>query len=104
VLAPDGRVLHTLRLSPPKGDSLSAVKLGKGRVVAEFTERSKNSSAISRVLLQVLDATTGEKYAEYYHSSARIGSALACYEPDDFSFLAVDSSNGAVVLVHAHPQ
>jgi len=103
VLAPSGQVLHTLRLSPPEDGSLSAVKVGKDRVVAEFIERFKNSRATSRVLLQVLDATTGEKYAEYQHSAVRIG-VLASYQPDIFSFLAVHSEDGAVILVNARPQ
>ena len=42
----------------------------------------------AEVVIRITDLQSGKNIGEYTHSNYQIGSALACYSPDSFVFLA----------------
>lgn len=99
-IGPAGDIRNRISLNPPKGAYLSAVKVARGRLAAEFIQNKPDSYEIESVILQVVDLQTGGTVGEYFHSDSGIGSALACYVPDEFTFLANDDK-GRLMLTEA---
>jgi len=69
----------------PQGARLSAIKVAKGRLAAQFVRDRPDDSP--EVIIKVVDLESKETIAEYTHSNYQIGTALACYRPDSFIFL-----------------
>lgn len=99
VVSPSGGV-RRIDLSPPKDTQLSAIQVGNGRIAAEFLRFLPKSDQIGSVILEVIDAQTGEREAEYSHSDFNIGSGFACYAQNDFTFLGSDPS-GRLTIIEA---
>ena len=100
VVSPSGALVRTISLKPPTNAELSDIRVSHGRIAAMFV-RKGGSGGIERVIFSVIDASTGRAIAEYYHSSASLGAALACYVPNTFTFLASDES---LRIIRAEPQ
>jgi hypothetical protein len=100
VVSAAGRAVNTFALTPPKdGFDLLSVKASQGRVAIAFQgEAPPGGTAPVRIL--VFDPQSGKKLAEYFHQNWEIGTALACYTPDEFTFISSDEQ-GKMQLVHA---
>ncbi len=72
--------------APPQGARLSGIKVAKGRLAAQFVRTTPDDS--TEVIIRIIDLQSRKNIAEYAHSNYQIGSALACYSPDSFVFLA----------------
>jgi len=70
----------------PRGARLTIIKVAKGRLAAQFVRDTSDDSA--EVVIRITDLQSGKNIGEYTHSNYQIGSALACYSPDSFVFLA----------------
>jgi hypothetical protein len=102
VVSAAGELLRTLRLTPPEGFRLREIKVAPGRIAAVYTRRPNRNKGekTSAVTIAVIDAVTGEKQAEYFHQSPELGLGLACYTPDNFTFVGADRQ-GYLELIHA---
>ena len=98
VVSPSGTIARRIELSPPTDSELSAIQVGSGRIAAEFLKLQPKSDQIESVIVDVLNAQTGEKEAEYSHSDFHIGSAFACYAHNDFTFLGNDASGHLTII------
>lgn len=104
LVASSGQVVATLRPEPPPGALLSSFKIAGTRLAALYVRPKEPSKPeIQEVILSLWDTTNREKLAEYHHTSARIGSALACFNADVFTFLSSDDDNH-LLLIHASGQ
>ena len=104
VVSPAGEVLREIRLDAPKESEsdfeLQAVKAAGGRLAIMY-EGKPTAGRTPPVRIFVYEVNTGKNVATYFHRNPEIGSALACYSPDDsFTFISSDE-NGKMVLVRA---
>ncbi len=80
-----GVVEKTVLPVSPQGARLTAIKVAKGRLAAQFVRDTPDDS--TEVIIKIVDLQSRKNIAEYTHSNYQIGSALACYSPDSFVFL-----------------
>ena len=97
-ISPAGVVRKTYELKPPSGAALSGFIVSHGTIVAKYIRFKADSHQIDTVILQVLDADTGAMRRQYMHSDSRIGSVLACYDQQQFTFLG-STPNSRLALV-----
>ncbi len=64
-ISPSGIITKTIHLTPPKGASLSTIKVASGRLAAEFVRNTADNSQVESVITQIIDLTSGKKVAEY---------------------------------------
>lgn len=72
--------------------------------MVEYLEFKTDGENINRAIFDVIDLLSGEKIAEYYHSSGEIGASLACYSGNgDFVFASIPEENHLSIL-HVSPK
>ncbi len=103
VISPAGVLVRTIKLVPPSGATLSTVKTSRGHLVAEFLRFKPDGTQIEAIFFDLYDLSNGKKVSEYSVTDARIGSALACYTADAFTFVGNDG-DGHLALVRAKPR
>ncbi len=102
-LSAAGEVHELFALSPPSPRSeLADVRVAGGRMAVEYVESDNKTNQTAKVYINIVDLATGETVQKYWHQDWRIGVALACYSPEDFTFLSA-AENGQLQLVHAVP-
>ncbi|MFQ5777746.1 MAG: hypothetical protein ACE5IP_07035 [Terriglobia bacterium] len=103
VISSAGTVLRRLVIAPPtEGFEPLTMKVAGGRIVIQFREK-KRSGSFEQQIFSVVDALTGEKFADYW-STPETGGIWACYSADGFTFLGTTQTEPLqMTLVHATP-
>lgn len=101
VVSPSGEVVKEINLDAPKESDfeLLDIKVSKGRLAVAYAGEPP-SGGTAPVKIYVYDIQTGTEIAEYHHENWQIGTALACYSPETFTFISSDE-NGKMRLVTA---
>jgi hypothetical protein len=92
-ITPGGEVERVIQLAPPEpGAELIDIKVGGGRIAAMFGVRvtAPRTAGMPKVVMAILDATTGEVLRKFTYSDPRIGLAFVSYSPERFTFLGND--------------
>ncbi len=98
-ISPAGQVSRTFTAIPPDQKAmLTGLKVGGGRLALAFEEPPPKGGT-AKLTIQILDTLTGEPMRTVFHQSYEIGTALACYVPDVFTFIS--SESGQMQMVHA---
>jgi len=94
VIAADGSVTHRFTVEPPgAGFSPGVMKAAGGRIVVEFY-KGPQGQAPAEHLYSVVDATTGERFADYVlPPDMKRGGAFACYTANGFTFIDASPTN-----------
>lgn len=102
VISPGGEVLRRMVVRPPSdGLRPETMKVAGGKVAVLFGGRKAGEKGWNSIVA-VVDAETGEKFADY-RASPELGGALACYSPNGFTFLG-SSETGSAVIQFAVPR
>jgi hypothetical protein len=106
IVSSSGRV-NSMDVSPRKelGRARALVANQHGFLGTEFVEYKPETKdhEISSVILEVIDPHTRKAVMTLTHSDRQIGSVLACYEGDEFTFVNTDD-NSHLALVKTKPQ
>jgi hypothetical protein len=87
-----------------EGAYLFSIKSRGDRLVTEFLRKKDGTTnETADVDLSVWDINSARKIAEFHHSSPLIGSALACYDHDVFTFVGV-APDQTVQMIRAAPE
>ena len=95
VISAAGKIVHTLKLSPPDhGVAPTSFHVSGNRVAISFWNDEKESQ-----VLVVVDSQTGRTIATY-SDPGRLGPSFACYSADDgsFTFLQLGEQNTMEVV------
>lgn len=96
-----GVITRTYRPLPPsKKAEVDAIKVGGGRMAVVYLEQDPKTTVMAKVLIDVYDLQTGEIIRKYEHQDPKIGVSLACYKPEQFTFITADEQ-GHTMLVEA---
>ena len=102
VISPGGSVLRRLVIPPPAEDFRPiTMKTAGGRIAIQFEEDSPAGTGALE-LFSVVDAQTGEKFADYL-STPETGGTFACYTPSGFTFLATRGEPLRLTIIQATP-
>lgn len=101
VIAPDGTVVRTLTLAAPSKQSQPSpvFQAAAAKIVVGFHELESAGKA-RRDLFVIANAETGETLAHYV-GTTELGSAVACYTPNGFTFLGAEA--GRMVIRTTYP-
>ncbi len=101
VVSPSGEVVKQIHVASPREPDfqLLDIKVSKGRLAVAY-EGEPPQGGTAPVVIYVYDVQTGKETAEFRHENWRIGTALACYSPDTFTFISSDE-HGNMRLVTA---
>jgi hypothetical protein len=94
-----GEVKRTIQVNPP-GPKMTAVSMSatSGRLAILFREIFRGMQHNDLGTLLVVDASTGAEIAKYA-VTAEVGTTLACYTPDAFTFLGSEGDRLAIQSV-----
>jgi hypothetical protein len=100
-VAPSGVITRMYRPVPPaKKAEMNAIKVAGGRMAVVYLEQDPKTTVMAKVLIDVYDLQTGEIIRKYEHQDPKIGVSLACYKPEQFTFITADEQ-GHTMLVEA---
>lgn len=101
VVEPGGDTVRQVQLVQPRaGLSLITVKPAMYRLAALYQADKTAAGRFPVVQIALYSLSDGRKVAEYQHTDWEIGSGLACYQDDVFTFIAADK-DGKIMIVHA---
>lgn len=95
----------TYNLKPPQPDAILAqIKVAHGQIAIQYLlpKKDRNTGPLPMVV-QIIDAASGEQTGAYELADLNLGAALACYAPSELTFLR-PTSRGALELIQAVPQ
>ncbi|HKT12125.1 MAG TPA: hypothetical protein VJW77_09915 [Terriglobia bacterium] len=98
VVSPSGDVLRQWRLKAPSPDFFPvAMKVSSGRIALAFQENSVAAGSKPAIVYSVYDSLSGDFLAEYGEGDGVVG-ALACYSPDEFTFVGRDKEHPPAIV------
>ena len=96
VISPTGEVVRTLHLTPPDPNArLLEIKLAPRLIAAVFTvvdpTMVRRTKGMNTIVVQVLNAASGEPIAEYTTKDTKIGSTLVSFAREELTFFGADA-------------
>jgi hypothetical protein len=100
VISSTGEVARKLIIAPPyPGQMPGGLHVSKNKLAMKFYRECGSMGFCEGAIYTVVDATTGEKLADY-GPGADVGGAFACYasDPDRFFFLQISEKHRLEIL------
>jgi hypothetical protein len=99
-----GQVLRRIDLTPPTSKSILVdIKQSHGQIAVVHLDQKLGTMETADVNVSILDAAEGNVIRRFHHKDATLGSALACFSPDEMTFIGSDD-RGEMEIVKAGPK
>ena len=91
--------VKAIKVGAPDGAYLSSIAVSGGKLANMFVRKKIPGEApIAEVIFSVIEVNTAQRTGEFYHRSASLGAAFACYRRGIFTFVKSDSGNQLQII------